>query len=89
MLLVEAMAQLGGIAAGQRGGEGGVLAALGGVLLPPRVGPRARLVVTSRVLKVFGRLIQVQGEVREDGNLVASAVLTLAVEKAQAPSALA
>jgi len=79
LLLVEAMAQLGGIAAGQQEGEGGVLAALGRVELPAAVGSHARLSVTTRVVKVFGRLIQVDGEVREDGEVIASATLTLAV----------
>ena len=79
LLLVEAMAQLGGIAAGQHKGEGGVLAALSRVELPAAVGPQARLSVRSRIVKVFGRLIQVEGEVREDGKVVATAILTLGV----------
>jgi 3-hydroxyacyl-[acyl-carrier-protein] dehydratase len=79
LLLVEAMAQISGIAAGQQEGEGGVLAALSRVELPPSVAPEARLVVSSRVVKVFGRLIQVEGEVRQDGIPIATAALTLAI----------
>ena len=82
LLLVEAMAQLGGIAAGQQKGEGGVLAALGRVDLPEAVRPEARFIVCSRIVKVFGRLIQVEGEVREvqdKGAVVALATLTLAI----------
>ena len=79
LLLVEAMAQLGGIAAGQRQGEGGVLAALGRVELPASVGLNARFLVRARLVKSFGRLIQVEGEVREDGETIACATLTLAV----------
>jgi 3-hydroxyacyl-[acyl-carrier-protein] dehydratase len=79
LLLVEAMAQLGGIAAGQQGGEGGVLAALSRVELPAAVRPEARFSVCSRVVKTFGRLIQVEGEVREDGLVIACATLTLAI----------
>jgi 3-hydroxyacyl-[acyl-carrier-protein] dehydratase len=79
LLLVEAMAQIGGIAAGQQEGEEGVLAALTRVQLPAGVLPKARLVVSSRVVKKFGRLIQVEGEVLQDGNSIASATLTLAI----------
>jgi 3-hydroxyacyl-[acyl-carrier-protein] dehydratase len=80
LLLVEAMAQLGGIAAGQAGGGSGVLAALRAVKLPSAVGPGARLTVRCRVTKVFGRLVQVEGEVKESGDVIACAKLTLAVE---------
>ena len=77
LLLVESMAQLGGVAAGQRQGEGGVLAALGQVVLPAAVHPGARFSVHTRVVKVFGRLVQVEGEVREAGKTVARARLVL------------
>jgi 3-hydroxyacyl-[acyl-carrier-protein] dehydratase len=77
LLLVESMAQLGGIAAGQRPGEGGVLAALTKVELPAAVLPGARYSVYSRVVKIFGRLALVEGEVREAGTVVARATLTL------------
>jgi len=73
------MAQLGGIAAGRREGEGGVLAALGRVELPAAVTPGARLSVTSRIVKNFGRLVQIEGEVREDDKVIASAIITLAI----------
>jgi 3-hydroxyacyl-[acyl-carrier-protein] dehydratase len=79
LLLVESMAQLGGIAAGQRKGEGGSLAALGGVELPASIGSGSRFLVDCRVVKNFGRLILVEGEVREDGKLIAKATLTLAI----------
>ena len=77
LLLVESMAQLGGIAAGQRQGEGGVLAALGRVELPGAVDPAAKFFVCSRVLRVFGRLALVEGEVRSAGVVIARASLTL------------
>jgi 3-hydroxyacyl-[acyl-carrier-protein] dehydratase len=77
LLLVESMAQLGGVAAGQRRGEGGVLAALGRVELPRAVHAGTRFSVYSRVVKVFGRLVQVEGEVRDAGRIVARATLTL------------
>jgi len=79
ILLVEAMAQLGGIAAGQRQGEGGVLAALERVELPAAVAPHARLLIYSKVLRSFGGLIQIAGEARQDDTVIASAQITLAV----------
>jgi 3-hydroxyacyl-[acyl-carrier-protein] dehydratase len=79
LLLVESMAQLGGIAAGQRQGEGGVLAALGRVELPDRVEAGTTFSVHARVIKQFSRLVLVQGEVRQGGRLVACATLTLAL----------
>jgi 3-hydroxyacyl-[acyl-carrier-protein] dehydratase len=79
LLLVEAMAQIGGIAAGQEEGEGGVLAALTRVQLPSFVEPKAKLTVSSRVVKKFGRLIQIDGVVKQGGNEIASATLTLAI----------
>jgi 3-hydroxyacyl-[acyl-carrier-protein] dehydratase len=78
LLLVEAMAQVGGIAFGQKEGEGGVLAALEKVELPAVV-PRSRLLVHSRIAKSFGRIVRIEGEVLEDGKVVASAILTLGV----------
>lgn len=79
LLLVEAMAQLGGIASGRQEGEGGVLAALGRVQLPAAVAALAKLTVHSRITKCFGRLVQVAGEVRAEGKVIASAILTLAI----------
>jgi 3-hydroxyacyl-[acyl-carrier-protein] dehydratase len=79
LLLVESMAQLGGIAAGQRPGEGGVLAALEDAQLPESVSPGARLRISARVLKLFGRLVLLEGEVREEGRVVARARLTLGI----------
>jgi 3-hydroxymyristoyl/3-hydroxydecanoyl-(acyl carrier protein) dehydratase len=73
------MGQLGGIAAGQHQGEGGVLAALGRVELPAEVEPGARLSISSRIVKTFGRLVQIEGEVRQGEKVIASATLTLAI----------
>ncbi|HEY5512156.1 MAG TPA: hydroxymyristoyl-ACP dehydratase [Geomonas sp.] len=79
LLLVESMAQLGGIAAGQHQGEGGVLAALVRVGLPAVVEPGSSFSVCSRIVKAFGRLVLIEGEVREDGKVIACATLTLAI----------
>ena len=79
LLLVESMAQLAGIAAGQHPGEGGVLAALGRVELPATVLAGVRYTVHSKVVKTFGRLVMVEGEVRESERVIASAMLTLGI----------
>lgn len=79
LLLVEAMAQLGGIAAARREVEGGVLAALKQVVLPAAVGPKSRLKVHALIVRTFGHIIQVEGEVHENDEVIASATLTLAI----------
>ena len=78
LLLVEAMAQIGGIAFGQKEGEGGVLAALEKVELPAEVS-QGGLQVESRIVKSFGRIVRLEGEVRQDGKVIATAILTLGV----------
>jgi 3-hydroxyacyl-[acyl-carrier-protein] dehydratase len=75
--LVESIAQLGGIAAGQRKGEGGVLAALRQVELPDSVDPGSKFTIYSRVVKRFGQLVLIEGEVREAERTVARATLTI------------
>ena len=77
LLLVESMAQLGGVAAGQRKGEGGVLAALGQVELPESIDPGGKLTIYSRVVKRFGQLVLIEGEVREADRTIARATLTI------------
>lgn len=79
LLLVEAMAQLGGIASARQEVRGGVLAALKRVVLPAAVRPDARLTVSARIVGSFGRMVQVEGEVHEHGELLASATITLAL----------
>ncbi|HTG81047.1 MAG TPA: hydroxymyristoyl-ACP dehydratase [Geobacteraceae bacterium] len=79
ILLVEAMAQLGGIAAGQREGEGGTLAAINRAELPPAVNPGDQVTVEARISKGFGHLYLVEGKAVVGGEQVAQATLTLAV----------
>ncbi|HEY6874507.1 MAG TPA: hydroxymyristoyl-ACP dehydratase [Geobacteraceae bacterium] len=79
VLLLEAIAQLGGIAAGQQEGEGGILAAVERAELPPAVRAGDRVTVEARVVKGFGRLFLVEGEAAVGGEVVARATLTLAV----------
>ncbi len=79
LLLIEAMAQLGGIAAGQREGEGGILAAFDRVELPPAIMPGESVTVEVRIVKGFGTLFLVDGTALAGGDPVASAQLTLAI----------
>jgi len=79
LLLVEAMAQLGGITAGQEAGTVGILAGLDRVKLPLAVPPGSRFRVTVRIVKSFGTLFLVEGEAWEGTTRIARAELTLAV----------
>jgi 3-hydroxyacyl-[acyl-carrier-protein] dehydratase len=78
VLLVESMAQLGGVAAGQVAGVGGVLAAVTRGQLPPDV-PPGKYTVSACIIKSFGTLHMVAGEVRRGEEIIAAATLTLAV----------
>ena len=73
------MAQLGGIAAGRQEGAGGVLAAIERGELPEIVDVGSLLLVSVRIVKAFGPLHLVAGEVEVAGKVIASATLTLAV----------
>lgn len=79
-MLIEAMAQTGGIAAGQEGATGGVLASIETGKLPAEVVAGARLLVTANIVKSFGSLHLVEGQVvDEEQKVIASAMLTLAL----------
>lgn len=73
------MAQLAGIAAGQKEGEGGFLAAIERGQLPASVSPGDTVLIAVRIVKAFGRLFLVEGEARVKDEVVASAALTLAI----------
>lgn len=83
VLLIEAMAQLGGIAAGQQEGEGGILAAFERAELPPEVRPGDRVMVEVRIVKGFGKLFLVEGQAVIGGEVAAKAQLTLAIGSVQ------
>lgn len=83
ILLIEAMAQLGGIAAGQQEGEGGILASFDRVQLPPEVRPGERIMVEANIIKGFGKLFLVEGRAVVGAERVASAQLTLAIGSLQ------
>jgi 3-hydroxyacyl-[acyl-carrier-protein] dehydratase len=80
-LLIESIAQLGGIAAGQSAGEGGVLAAINRSEFFATAAAGDMLLVTVRVLTAFGRLFQVAGEISVGDATIVTATITLAVGK--------
>jgi 3-hydroxyacyl-[acyl-carrier-protein] dehydratase len=63
ILLVESVAQLAGIATIQQDGEGGFLAAIDRAEFHGSPVPGDVLTISVRVIKSFGRLFMVQGEV--------------------------
>ena len=79
--MVEGLAQLAGVATVQEDGEGGFLATIdrAEILAPCRAGDN--LILAVRVLKSFGRLFLVEGEVTADERILVRAVLTLGVGK--------
>jgi 3-hydroxyacyl-[acyl-carrier-protein] dehydratase len=79
VFLLESMAQLGGIAAADREGEGGFLAAIDRARFHRRVRAGDRIVITVCIVKSFGRLYLLEGEARVDSELVATAALTLGI----------
>ena len=83
VVLVELLAQTGGLAAATDAGAGGAalglrLAALGSFKFPATARPGAELVATATVRGRMGPLVRIEGEVTADGRLVAAGSLTLA-----------
>lgn len=78
-LLVEAVAQLSGIAAAGQQGEGGFLAAVDQARFgrAPQLGET--LEVTARIIKSFGRLCLLEGEVTAGEETLLQVTLTLGV----------
>lgn len=81
VFLIESIAQLAGIAAGHEEGEGGFLAAIDHAEFFGSVGVGDRIVVTTRIVKSFGRLHLCEGEAAVGDRMVASARITLGVGK--------
>jgi 3-hydroxyacyl-[acyl-carrier-protein] dehydratase len=79
IVLVELLAQTGGLVVG---GEGGVLqlrvAAFGGFKFPAAAGPGATLEASARLAGRMGGLYKIEGEVTADGVIVAVGSVTLA-----------
>jgi 3-hydroxyacyl-[acyl-carrier-protein] dehydratase len=80
MLLIESIAQLAGIAASNQEGVEGFLASIGRAefsAVPAIAGDR--LIVTARILKSFGRLCLVEGDVECNGNRLVEAQMSLGI----------
>lgn len=84
VVLVELLAQAGGLAAGApAAGETSPplrlrVAALGPFKFPAAAGPGVRLEAFARVVGRIGRMYKIEGEVTGDGQLLASGSVTLA-----------
>jgi 3-hydroxyacyl-[acyl-carrier-protein] dehydratase len=92
IVLVELLAQTGGIAACSADGDvthGLRVAAFGGFKFRGAARPHAVLEATARVAGRMGGLIKIEGEVAADGVRVAAGSLVLAEAAADAPQASA
>lgn len=82
IILVEMLAQTGGIAAASAFDEATPVAlrvaGIGPCKFPAAAGPGEVLEARARVVGRLGRLIKIEGEVTADGRLVGSGSLTLA-----------
>jgi 3-hydroxyacyl-[acyl-carrier-protein] dehydratase len=82
IILIEMLAQTGGIAAASASDDPQSLAlrvaAIGPCKFPSAAGPGSRLEAHARVAGRMGRLIKIEGEVMADGRIVGSGSLTLA-----------
>lgn len=81
ILLVECVAQLAGILTIREKGEGGFLAAIDRAEFSGCPVPGDLLAVSARVVKAFGRLFMVEGEVLRANDRLLSVQLTLGVGK--------
>lgn len=79
VLLVECVAQLAGIVAIREEGEGGFLASIDQAEFTDSACEGDSLLITARILKSFGRLILVSGEVACDGRMLLRVQMTLGV----------
>ena len=77
--MVEAIAQLGGIAAAREEGGGGILAAIDRAEFHGAITSGDILTIGVRIVKSFGQLHLVEGVVSVDGRELATATLTLKV----------
>lgn len=79
VLLIETVAQLAGMVTNQQDGEGGFLAAIDRAEFSGMAAAGDVLTVTARVLKSFGRLFMVEGEVSCGEESLLKVQLTLGV----------
>lgn len=81
VLLLESIAQLGGIASMCEEGEGGFLASIDHAEFAGSVCAGDTLTTTVRVLKTFGRLVLIEGSVLSDGKTLVRSQMTLGIGK--------
>jgi len=79
VLLVECVAQLAGIVTIPEQGQGGFLAAIDQAEFAAAPFPGDLLTVTARIVKAFGRLFLVEGEVDRSGERLLATRLTLGI----------
>lgn len=77
--LVECIAQLAGIVAVQEEGEGGFLASIDHAEFDGVIQAGDTLTISARILKSFGRLVLIEGEVTCEGAILLRARLTLGI----------
>lgn len=79
VLLLECIAQLAGIAAIREPGERGFLASIDQAEFTATARAGDSLLITAHVLKSFGRLVLISGEVACEGRILLRAQMTLGV----------
>src|SRR5512133_364195 len=79
VLLLEGLAQLAGIAAIREQGERGFLASIDHAEFSESAREGDSLLITARVVKSFGRLVLIAGEVACEGRVLLRAQMTLGV----------
>lgn len=77
--LVECIAQLAGIVSVREEGEGGFLASIDHAEFDGLIHAGDTLTITARILKSFGRLVLIEGEVACEGAVLVRAQLTLGI----------
>jgi 3-hydroxyacyl-[acyl-carrier-protein] dehydratase len=81
VLMVESIAQLGGIASISESGEGGFIAAIDTAEFLGDAMDGDTLEVSAHIVKSFGRLYMLEGSVKRDGCSLLEARLTLGIGK--------
>lgn len=81
IMLIECIAQLAGVAASNQQGEGGFLATIDHAVFDGEISPGDTLEIRAEVIKSFGRLCLIEGEVRRDNIKLVAARMTLGIGK--------
>jgi 3-hydroxyacyl-[acyl-carrier-protein] dehydratase len=81
ILMVEAVAQLAGIVVAQEEDEGGFIASIDHAVFSGAASVGDILTVSARVIKAFGRLFMIEGNVANGAEQLLSVQLTLGVGK--------